>query len=304
MLQVFETIHKVSRTDATVLVTGETGTGKELVAEAIHYRSGRREKTYNPVNCAALTETLINSELFGHEKGAFTGAIGQRKGHFELADGGTIFLDEIGDIPIQTQIALLRVLELGTFYRVGGTQPIQVDTRLICATNHDLSLAIREKRFREDLYYRINVVSIRVPPLRERKSDIPLLAYYFLKKFADESKKKIDRISNACMRMFTEYHWPGNVRALANVIERATVFCSGREITPSHIPDEIRSPDGRGEITLSLPSRSLHAAEALLIRKVLEETNWNLKQAASALEVARATLYSKMKKHGIVKAGA
>ena len=189
MFHVFQRIIDIAKSDATVLVTGETGTGKELVAKAIHFNSPRRDGPYVEVNCAALTETLINSELFGHEKGSFTGALTQKKGHFELADRGTIFLDEIGDIPIPTQISLLRVLELGTFHRVGGTRTLKVDARVVCATNQDLSNAVKEKLFREDLFYRINVVSLHIPPLRERRSDIPLLADHFLKKHCTKEKK-------------------------------------------------------------------------------------------------------------------
>lgn len=301
MFEVFQRIIDVAKTNTTVLITGETGTGKELIANEIHYRSPRRDGPLIKVNCAALTETLINSELFGHEKGAFTGAIAQKKGHFELADRGTIFLDEIGDIPISTQVSLLRVLELGTFQRVGGTHTLKVDTRVICATNKDLSNAVKEKLFREDLFYRINVVSIHMPALRERNSDIRLFINHFLKKYCTEAKKSIPRISRAAMNILIQYGWPGNVRELANIIENTVIFCKGREITLDDLPKELRETLQKERFTLDLSSKSLPLAESTLIRKVLEETNWNLKQAAKELDIARGTLYSKMKKYVLEK---
>ncbi len=301
MFQVFQRIIDVAKSDATVLVTGETGTGKELVAKAIHFNSPRRSEPYVEVNGAALTETLINSELFGHEKGAFTGALTQKKGHFELADRGTIFLDEIGDVPIPTQISLLRVLELGTFHRVGGTRTLKVDSRVVCATNQDLSNAVKEKLFREDLFYRINVVSLHIPPLRERRSDIPLLADHFLKKHCTKAKKDIPRISRAAMNKLIRYGWPGNVRELTNVIERAVIFCEGSEIVPANLPKILRETFRKEQLTVTLSSSSLPNAEATLIREVLEETDWNLKQASEMLDIARGTLYSKMKKYNIEK---
>jgi transcriptional regulator with PAS, ATPase and Fis domain len=290
----------VAQTDATVLITGESGTGKELIANAIHAGSARHEKPFIPVNCAALTATLINSALFGHEKGAFTGATERKTGFFEVASSGTIFLDEIGDIPMQTQVALLRVLELGTFQRVGGSETIQVDVRVICATNKDLSLAIREKDFRDDLYYRINVVSLNAPPLRARKSDIPLLADFFLDKYRRRSAKSINGISGPAMSLLCDYSWPGNVRELANSIERAVVFCETRNILPEHLPENIRD-EAKKNFLLTLRDTSLASAEAALIRKVLEEKAWHLTQAAEALGIARGTLYGKMEKYHIHK---
>ena len=299
MFEIFQRVNQVAKTNATVLIVGETGTGKELMAEATHFRSARKNGPLIKVNCAALTETIINSELFGHEKGAFTGAVSQKKGHFEFADGGTIFLDEIGDIPIWTQISLLRILETGTFQRVGGTKTLEVNTRFICATNKELSKAVSEKVFREDLFYRINVVSIQVPPLREKKSDIPLLANHFLEKYCSATEKNIRSISRPAMELLIRYDWPGNVRELANVVENAVIFSKGGEITPDILPKElIETPQSKG-FTLRLPSRSLPLTESTLIRKVLEETNWNLKQSAKELNIARGTLYSKMKKYGI-----
>ena len=300
MYEIFEKIGHLAQTDTTVLIHGESGTGKELIAEAIHARGVRRDKPFIRVNCAALTETLINSALFGHEKGAFTGATARKSGFFEAASGGTIFLDEIGDIPIQTQVALLRVLELGNFQRVGGTDTIQVDTRIICATNRDLSSAIKDKSFREDLYYRINVVSLTAPPLRARKSDIPLLANFFLDKYRRETGKNVTGISKAALALLCDHDWPGNVRELANTLEHAVVFCQGRQILPAHLPDSIRIAD-QGQFSLTLHDSSLAGAEAALIRRVLESKGWHLSHAAQALGIARGTLYSKMEKLGIRK---
>ncbi len=301
MFKIYEMINAVGKSSASVLITGESGTGKELIAEAIHFRSKRKEKPFQRVNCAALTESIINSELFGHEKGAFTGADQQKIGLFELSDNGTLFLDEIGDIPLQTQISLLRVLESGTFQRVGGSQTVQVNTRIVCATNQDLAEAIRNKRFREDLYYRINVVSVDVPPLRDRKLDIPLLANYFLKKYALDNDKNIQQISRSSMKILNQYDWPGNVRELANAVNHALIFCKGKEILSANLPENVRNESHSKDFSLTLTSPSLAKAEAALIRKVLEVNNWNLKQAATNLAIARGTLYSKMKKYDIKK---
>jgi DNA-binding NtrC family response regulator len=300
MFELFEKILQVAQSDATVLITGESGTGKELIAEAIHARSRRSTKQFVRVNCAALTETLVNSSLFGHEKGAFTGAVGRKAGFFEVASGGTIFLDEIGDISIQTQVALLRVLEMGSFQRVGGTDTIHVDVRVICATNQDLSSAVKEKTFREDLYYRINVVSLPAPSLRSRKSDIPLLANFFFELYRRKTDKKISGISAAAMTMLREYAWPGNVRQLANVLEHAVIFCQGHQIYIEHLPDEIRQAPPVNFL-LTLHDCSLSSAEAALILAALEENDWHLTQAAESLCVARGTLYSKMKRYRIHK---
>ncbi len=301
MFKIYEMINAVAKTSASVLITGESGSGKELIAEAIHYRSNRRNKPFHQVNCAALTESIINSELFGHEKGAFTGADTQKIGMFEKANEGTLFLDEIGDIPLQTQVSLLRVLETGTFQRVGGTRTIQVNTRIICATNQDLSVAIKDKRFREDLFYRVNVVSIDVPPLRERNLDIPLLAAYFMEKYAQEDTKNIKEISKSAIKILNQYHWPGNVRELGNVINHALIFCKTSKIQPTNLPDNIKQAFQTKQFRLTLTSPSLPAAEATLIQKVLNENHWNLKQAAMELEIARGTLYSKIKKYKLKK---
>lgn len=301
MLEIYNKIDDIAATDATVLITGESGTGKELVAEAIHYRSSRRASPLIRVNCAAFTETLINSELFGHEKGAFSGAAAMKKGCFELADKGTIFLDEIGDIPLLTQIALLRVLDSGSFQRVGGGKTLKVNTRIICATNKDLWHEVKEKRFREDLFYRIDVVPIHMPPLRERKSDIPLLSTHFLKRYAVQTGKNITRISGPAMETLRQYDWPGNVREFANIIEQAVVFCKKMEIAPDNLPRKMHGAPSSKSFALALTSSSLPEAESTLIRKVLNETDWNIKQTARDLNIARGTLYSKIKKYGIEK---
>ncbi|MCJ7603736.1 MAG: sigma-54 dependent transcriptional regulator [Desulfobulbaceae bacterium] len=303
MFWVFQRINDVAASNANVLITGETGTGKDLVADAIHNKSPRRSEPLIKVNSAALTETLIGSELFGHEKGAFTGALSQKKGHFELAHGGTIFLDEIGDIPVKTQISLLRVLENGSFQRVGGTQTLTVDTRFLCATNKDLFHEVDSGHFREDLFYRINVVKISLPPLRQRKSDIPLLANHFLKKYSAGAGKNIPLISSQAMHLLTLHDWPGNVRELANVMERAVIFCKGREIFPNDLSEVMEKVAQKGEFSLTLSSSSMSDAESVLICKVLEDTGWNLQQAARHLHIARGTLYSKMKKYSIEKPG-
>jgi DNA-binding NtrC family response regulator len=302
MYELFNGIRRIAPTNITVLIRGESGTGKELIASAIHARSTRHDQIFVPVNCAALTEGLINSALFGHEKGAFTGAGARKIGFFELAQGGTIFLDEIGEIPLQTQVALLRVLELGTFHRVGGTETIQVDTRIICATNKDLAAAMREKTFREDLFYRLNVVTLTAPPLRERQSDIPLLVNFFLRKFNRESGKQISSVEQATMNRLCAYRWPGNVRELSNAIERAVAFCPGSKLCLEHFPDELQhAVVDEKNFSLKLSSSSLPEIEIEVIRKVLEEKHWNLSQAAGALGIARGTLYSKIKNYGIEK---
>jgi len=300
MFKLFEKIQQVAQSEATVLICGESGTGKELIAEAIHARSRRCDKPFVRVNCAALTESLISSALFGHEKGAFTGAATQKTGFFEYASKGTIFLDEIGDIPVQTQVALLRVLEMGSFQRVGGTETINVDVRVICATNQDMSTAVKEKTFREDLYYRINVVSLAAPALRERKSDIPLLAQFFLELYQRKSAKTISGFSRPALARLCNYHWPGNVRQLANAIERAVIFCQGRQILPEHLPDELHN-ESEHDFSLTLHDSSLASVEESLIRTVLEEKHWHLSHAAEALGIARGTLYSKMERYHIQK---
>ncbi len=290
------TTNQVARSNATVLITGETGTGKELIARAIHHQSLRKAKLFVKLNCAALAEGVLESELFGHERGAFTDAYHQKRGRFEVADGGTLFLDEIGDISPAIQVKLLRVLQEGEFERVGGEETIRVDVRIIAATNQNLSEAIKEKRFREDLFYRLNVVCFDVPPLRERKEDIPLLARHFLKKYRT-SRRQIEDISQEALDYLVSYDWPGNVRELENAIERAVVLTKNSFVQAE---DLALSTHGLAKDKgISLPSKSLWEVESYLIKSVLGETDWNLKKAAQILQISRTTLYSKINKHKI-----
>jgi DNA-binding NtrC family response regulator len=295
MEQVFEMIKAVTDTNATVLITGETGTGKELVARAIHSNSPRRYGPFVATSCGALPDTLLESELFGYEKGAFTGADRTKKGRFELADGGTLFLDEVGDISMKTQIKLLRVLQERCFRRLGGTDVIDVDVRVITATNRDLAALVRADSFRSDLYYRLNVVSIHLPPLRERKEDIPLLAAHFIDKYNVEFNKKFDRVDRKAIELMMEYHWPGNIRELENVIERAIVIDQGPEVKARHLPFcNIEGP-------VSEEAQSLEDIEKLHIEKMLARHNWNIAKTARALAIDRTTLHKKVKKLGLTK---
>ena len=303
MLDVFHRIQDVASADIPVLVTGESGTGKELVASAIHYTSTRKGGPYVKLNCASLPDGLIESELFGHERGAFTTAVAQKKGRFELANAGTLFLDEIGEMPFQMQAKLLRVLDDGNFERVGGTKTLHSDVRIICATNKDIYQEVKERRIREDLFYRINAASIHLPPLRERGDDIVLLTNYFVYVYSQKNNRNIKGLSKETYEIFMSYGWPGNVRELSNAIEQAVVFCKGREIIPDCLPEYMKKDLQPKKFVLHLYSRSLPLAESTLIRKVLEETNWNLKQAAKELEIARGTLYSKIKKYDIKRTG-
>jgi two-component system response regulator AtoC len=292
MQQVIEVIKTVAKSNASVLIIGDTGTGKELVARAVHSQSHRRDKPFVAVSCAALPESLLESELFGHERGAFTGAVAQRKGRFELAHRGTLFLDEIGEISANMQVHLLRVLEEKQITRVGGTEPVKVDTRLVSATNKDLKTAVKEGKFREDLYYRLNVVTIELPPLKERREDIPLLAQHFLAKFAVENQKEVSTFSPEAMDFIMNYHWPGNVRELENAIERAVILAKDNVITLAELPQEHLAP---------LPSslRDLREVEREHILGVLAQTGGNYSEAARILGVTRMTLYNKAKAFGM-----
>lgn len=296
MKKIFDLISTVAQTDTTVLIRGESGTGKELVAKAIHINSKRKYFPIVTVNCGALAESLLESELFGHEKGAFTGAQYKRKGKFEMADGGTIFLDEIGSITPKVQVELLRVIEAKQFTRVGGNEIIKSDFRVIAATNEPLENLIKEGRFREDLYYRLNVFTIFIPPLRERREDIPILAYYFVNKFNNAMNKNIKNISSEAMEFLVDYAWPGNVRELENAIERALVVGKGDTIKiedlPFHIQPNHRADDG---------DNSLAAMERRHILNVLEENNWNISKSADILMIDRVTLYNKINKYGLRK---
>lgn len=294
MKRVFEMVDTVAETDSTVLIRGESGTGKELIARAIHSRSKRRYFPIVAVNCGAIPETLLESELFGHEKGAFTGAQYRRKGKLELANGGTLFLDEIGDISFKMQIDLLRVLEGKRFTRLGGSEEISVDFRLICATNKNLEKLVEEEKFRDDLYYRINVFSIFLPPLRKRKSDIIMLANHFIQKYARSMGKPKKSIASNVQEMMLEYSWPGNVRELENAIERAMVIGKGPEITIEDLPLHINTTEksNSGKVKLS-------DLEKDHILRMLEETGGNVTKAANLLGIDRVTLYNKMKKYGV-----
>jgi two-component system NtrC family response regulator len=292
-------IQQVSKTAATVLITGESGTGKEVAAAEVHKLSNRADKPFVAVNCAALPEHLLESELFGHEKGAFTGANSKKKGRFEIADKGTIFLDEIGEMPINMQAKLLRVLQERCFERVGGTETIHVDVRVIATTNRDLTAAISRGTFREDLYYRLNVMRINMPPLRSRKEDIPLLVNHFLEKFDPSHSKKI---SPEAMKTLTRYNWPGNIRELQNVIERALIVCQNSEIKTAHFPSELLDrPEETStpEIHLSEGGFSLEELEKHLIIKAMEKYNNNQTRVAKYLGISRPTLLYRLQKYGI-----
>ncbi len=300
MRKLKDLMKRVASTQATVLITGETGTGKELVARGIHRGGPRKRNLFVKVNCAALAEGVLESELFGHERGAFTDAYIQRRGRFELADGGTLFLDEIGDIPLATQAKLLRVLQEGEFERVGGEETVKVDVRIVAATNQSLPEAIKEKRFREDLFYRLNVVSIDLPPLRERKEDIPLLAQYFLKKHR-VANRRVEGISKKALDQLTIYPWPGNVRELENTMERTIILAKRPLIEEEDLSLPSQNTASLGKLDFSLGSKSLREIEKTALRAVLEETYWNLSRAAQVLEISRTTLYSKIRKHKLDK---
>ena len=304
MQAVFDTIQKVAHTKATVLITGESGTGKELIAKAIHFNSPRRNKPFVAVSCAALTETLLESELFGHEKGAFTGATAMKKGRFELADEGTLFLDEIGEVPASVQVKLLRVLEQMSFERVGGARTIAVDVRLIAATNKDLKAEAEQHRFREDLYFRLNVVYIKLPPLRERLEDIPLLAAHLVNKYAREAHSGEMTISPEAMRFLCDHRWPGNVREFEHAIERAVLFSKGNEITLDDLPkDLVGFADLETPIDwqkLSNLPETLDAIEKRLIQKALSLSNNVQSRAANLLGIPRNNLHYRLKKHNLL----
>ena len=297
MEEVFELIRTVAESEAVVMIRGESGTGKELIARAIHANSKRKYGPLIALSCGALPETLLESELFGYEKGAFTGAQYSRKGRLEMAQGGTLFLDEIGDISPKTQVDLLRVLQEKVIYHLGSTKPINIDVRIISATNRDLEEAVRKGDFREDLYYRLNVVAIDIPPLRERKEDIPLLANHFFQKFTLANAKKIDGISGEAMKLLIAYNWPGNIRELENVIERSVVVSKTDEILKDDLPDLIK----KGVAETENSPRSLDESEKKHIVKILDENNWNISKSAKELGVDRVTLYNKIKKYKIEK---
>jgi len=293
MHAILELAQEVASLRSTVLIQGESGTGKELVARAIHNCGERANKPFVAMSCAALAETLLESELFGYEKGAFTGAAAQKRGKFEMADGGTIFLDEIGDISAKLQVDLLRVLQDRSFYRLGGTEEVRVDCRVVAATHVDLRQAAADGRFREDLFYRLNVIEIRIPPLRERTDDIPLLAQYFVERFSHELNKDISGLSDSALKMLMDHPWPGNVRELENAVERAMVTCRNHELTEVDFAFLIR-PGVRQTVTFNLQEM-----EKATIIAAIEKAGGNIKETASMLGIDRSTLYEKIKKYEI-----
>jgi Nif-specific regulatory protein len=297
--RVYEQVTQVASTNTTVMLRGESGTGKELIAHAIHYNSPRKNSPFIKVNCAALPETLVESELFGYEKGAFTGAQSQKKGRFELAEGGTLFLDEIGDLNASTAVKLLRVLQEREFERLGGTKTIKTDVRLIVATNKDLEKAIAGGTFREDLYYRLNVFAIFVPPLRERKSDVLLLADHFLEKYSSRHGKNIKRISTPAIDMLVSYHWPGNVRELENTVERAVLVCDGNVIHGHHLPPTLQTAEASGTVMNVSFKEAIEAYEKDLIQDTLKTTRGNRSKAAGLLKTTDRVISYKIKKLNI-----
>jgi Nif-specific regulatory protein len=327
--QIFAVIEKVADTPSTVLITGESGTGKELIARALHNNSSRRDKPFIKINCAAIPKTLMESELFGYEKGAFTGAVGSKPGRFELADGGTLFLDEIGEIPVEMQVKLLRVLQESEFERVGGIKTIKVDVRLVTATNRDLQREVAASNFREDLFYRLNVVPVHLPPLRERREDIPLLVQHFVSKFNERLKKSITRVADDALERLIAHPWPGNIRELENVLERTILFCEGPSIQAKDLPPELgmqpmavsasapvesrvgETTNPRVALPPTQPAGSLkemvrqetERLERELIQRALDETGGNVTQAARKLKISRKSLQNKMKEFGLREGG-
>jgi DNA-binding NtrC family response regulator len=278
----FKTIEHIAPTEASVLIQGETGTGKELFATLIHYNSDRADKPFVTLHCAALAEGILESELFGHERGSFTGAIREKPGRFAMAHGGTLFLDEVGEMSPSTQVKLLRVIDTGEFERVGGEKTYRADVRIIAATNKNLQEEVRKGTFREDLLYRINVIVLNIPPLRERKRDIPLLAGYFLEKYAKKNKKAIKEFTSRALELLGEYEWPGNVRELENVVERAVILCKEKTISPAIFPPHINKPEYAEQVTIPFGA-SLKDAEKIIIQETLRRTNGNKTQAAKLL---------------------
>ena len=294
LLEAVETVRRVAPTKATLLVQGESGTGKELVARLAHFSSDRADGPFIKVNCAALSETLLESELFGHEKGAFTGAIARREGRFELAHGGTLLLDEISEIPVALQAKLLRAIEEEEFERVGGTRTIKVDVRLVCTTNRDLAREVEEGRFRQDLFFRLNVVPVVLPPLRERREDIPMLVNYFLKRFSRESASPVRKVTRRALEVLTNYNWPGNVRELRNIIHRAVVLGNKPVLDAEDLPADLDNARPLARPAGVEVGRSIDEVERELILKTLESTGWNKTQAARILQVTPRTLRNKL----------
>jgi two-component system, NtrC family, response regulator PilR len=311
MLALYDLLEKVAPTKTNILITGESGTGKELVAKAIHYNSSRKDKPFVTLNCGAIPESLIESELFGHMKGAFTDAIATKKGLFEMADEGTIFLDEISELPLLMQVKLLRVLQDREFKRVGGTEDIRVDVRIISATNKDLEEGVKEKRFREDLFYRLNVIQIKLPPLRERREDIAVLAAHFLKKYSDELNKNISKISPEALHLLLNYGYPGNVRELQNIIERAVALGNGQELIPQHLSSYLEEQVHikKGMLDLDIPSdgidleKVIEDLERTLLLKALDRTKGIKKRAAELLRINFRSMRYRLEKYGLDNGG-
>ena len=299
MQELFDLIGRVAGSEANILIQGENGTGKEMIANAIHYHSKRAKGPFVKINCAAIPADLIESELFGYRKGAFTGAVSDRDGLLEAAGGGSLLLDEIGDMPTFLQTKLLRVLQEREFRPIGSDRVIKVDFRLICATNTDLDAARREGRLREDLYFRINTVTLRVPPLRERVEDIPLFCSHFLQKFCQRYGRPLLQVSPAAYQQLMRNPWSGNVRELENALERAVLVARGSAIEPEDLPETMRSDPGQSPDFIVPPHRTLEEIEAAVIRQTLQRTSWNKQEAARILGLYRPTLYSKMRRHGI-----
>jgi Nif-specific regulatory protein len=297
--EMYEQVAQVAKTNTTVLIRGESGTGKELIAHAIHYNSLRAKKPFVKVSCAALPESLIESELFGYEKGAFTGAQTRKKGRFDMAEGGTLFLDEIGDVNLGTQVKLLRVLQEREFERLGGTETVKVNVRLIAATNQDMERSIADGKFREDLFYRLNVFTIFVPPLRDRKADMLLLADHFVEKFSREHGKIIKRISTPAIDMLMSYHWPGNVRELENALERSVLVCDGQVIHAHHLPPSLQTAESSGTVTRVSLEDAVGAYEKDLIQDALKTTRGNRAKAARLLDTTERVFNYKVRKYAI-----
>ncbi|HVO74404.1 MAG TPA: sigma-54 dependent transcriptional regulator [Ignavibacteriaceae bacterium] len=300
IINIFDMVNTVAETDSTVLITGKSGTGKELIARALHYKSKRKNKTFVPVNCGAISENLIESELFGHKKGAFTGAISDKEGYIKAAEGGTLFLDEISELPLGLQVKFLRVLQEKEFTPVGTTAPLKVNVRFIASTNRDLKEDVKSNRFREDLYYRLNVIEIHLPSLKDREEDIPVLADHFLDKYRKEMKKNIKGIDNQAMRALMSYEWKGEVRELENIIERAVIFCKGDFITMHDLPSTFKSDNSFLDISKagSLDD-SVRKFEKDLIMRALETNQFNKEKTAEILQVGLSTLYRKLKELNI-----